>query len=69
MTEAVSELTNLGLQLLKFRRIEIRCESTNTKSRTIPEKLGFELEGILRNEDLSADGKELTDTCIYAKVN
>ncbi|KXY31546.1 acetyltransferase [Bacillus cereus] len=69
MTEAVSELTNLGFQLLKFRRIEIRCESTNTKSRAIPEKLGFELEGILRNEDLSADGKELTDTCIYAKVH
>ncbi|MBJ8008851.1 GNAT family N-acetyltransferase [Bacillus cereus] len=69
MTEAVSELTNLGFQLLKFRRIEIRCESNNTKSRTIPEKLGFELEGILRNEDLSADSKQLTDTCIYAKVN
>ncbi|WP_242246031.1 GNAT family N-acetyltransferase [Bacillus cereus group sp. BfR-BA-01523] len=69
MTEAVSELTNLGFQLLKFRRIEIRCESNNTKSRAIPEKLGFELEGILRNEDLSADGKELTDTCIYAKVH
>ncbi|MGI8279399.1 GNAT family N-acetyltransferase [Bacillus mycoides] len=69
MTEVVSELTNLGFQLLKFRRIEIRCESNNTKSRAIPEKLGFELEGILRNEDLSADGKELTDTCIYAKVN
>ncbi|MEH6940017.1 GNAT family N-acetyltransferase [Bacillus sp. JJ664] len=69
MTEAVSELTNLGFQLLKFRRIEIRCESKNTKSRTIPEKLGFELEGILRNDDLSADGNKLTDTCIYAKVN
>ncbi|MBC6973412.1 GNAT family N-acetyltransferase [Bacillus sp. Xin] len=69
MTEAVSELTNLGFQLLKFRRVEIRCESNNTKSRTIPEKLGFELEGILRNEDLSVDGKKLTDTCIYAKVN
>lgn len=69
MTEAVSELTNLGFQLLKFRRIEIRCESNNTKSRTIPEKLGFELEGILRNEDLSADGNKLTDTCIYAKIN
>ncbi|MFK4289107.1 GNAT family N-acetyltransferase [Bacillus mycoides] len=49
MTEVVSELTNLGFQLLKFRRIEIRCESTNTKSRMIPEKLGFGLEGILQN--------------------
>ncbi|WP_242271232.1 GNAT family N-acetyltransferase [Bacillus cereus group sp. BfR-BA-01310] len=69
MTETVSALTNLGFQSFKFRRIEIRCECTNTKSRTIPEKLGFELEGILRNEDLSADGKQLTDTCIYAKIN
>ncbi|KQL35408.1 acetyltransferase [Bacillus sp. FJAT-25509] len=69
MTEAVSELINLGFQLLKFRRIAILCESNNTKSRSIPEKLGFELEGILRNEDLSADGKKLVDTCIYAKVN
>ncbi|MFF3024672.1 GNAT family N-acetyltransferase [Gottfriedia sp. NPDC057948] len=69
MTETVSELTNLGFQQLKFRRIEIRCDSKNTKSRSIPEKLGFELEGTLRNEDLTADGKKLTDTCIYAKVN
>lgn len=53
---------------LRARRLEIRCESTNTKSRTIPEKLGYELEGILRNEDFSADGKKLTDTCVYAKI-
>ncbi|XZF74225.1 GNAT family N-acetyltransferase [Bacillus sp. AL-1R] len=69
MTEVVSELTNLGFSLLKFRRIGIRCEFNNIKSRAIPEKLGFELEGVLRNEDLSADGKKLTDTCIYAKLN
>jgi ribosomal-protein-serine acetyltransferase len=68
MTEAVSELTNLGLQKLKFRRIEIRCESTNYKSRSIPEKLGFELEGTLRNDDLSADDSKLTDTCIYSII-
>lgn len=68
MTEAVSELTNLGFQQLKFRRIEIRCESTNFKSRSIPEKLGFVLEGTLRNDDLSADGIKLTDTCIYSII-
>ncbi|PUB04681.1 GNAT family N-acetyltransferase [Paenisporosarcina sp. OV554] len=68
MTEAVSELTNLGFQQLKFRRIEIRCESTNFKSRSIPEKLGFELEGTLRNDDLSADGSKLTDSCIYSLI-
>ncbi|MET3695804.1 acetyltransferase (GNAT) family protein [Bacillus oleivorans] len=68
MTEAIKELTNFGIQRLQLMRIEIRCESTNLKSRAIPEKLGFHLEGILRNEDLSADGKELTDTCIYSII-
>ncbi|MBP0725775.1 GNAT family N-acetyltransferase [Bacillus sp. RG28] len=69
MTEAIQRLTHFAIQELNGRRIEIRCESSNMKSRTIPEKLGFELEGILRNEDFSADGKKLIDTCIYAKIN
>ncbi|WHY79873.1 GNAT family N-acetyltransferase [Neobacillus sp. WH10] len=68
MTEAVNELTNLGFNQIQFRRIEIRCESTNFKSRSIPEKLVFLLEGILRNEDLSADGSKLTHTCIYSVI-
>ncbi|MBS8263918.1 N-acetyltransferase [Mesobacillus boroniphilus] len=68
MTEAVKALTNFGLNHLKFNRIEIRCESTNLKSRAIPEKLGFELEGVLRNDDLSADGSKLTDTCFYSII-
>ncbi|MEC1178821.1 GNAT family N-acetyltransferase [Metasolibacillus meyeri] len=68
MLEAVKKLTEFGLNDLQFKRIEIRCESTNTSSRSIPEKLGFELEGILRNEDVSADGSKLTDTCIYAII-
>lgn len=66
MREAVKCLKELGTSHLKFNRMQIRCESTNYKSRSIPESLGFELEGILKNEDLSADGKRLTDTCIYA---
>jgi ribosomal-protein-serine acetyltransferase len=68
MTEAIKELTNFGLEQLHFKRLEIRCESTNEKSRAIPERLRFNLEGTLRNDDLSADGKKLTDTCIYAKL-
>lgn len=69
ITEAVRDVSNLGLKELNFNRIEIRVESTNIKSRRIPEKLGFTLEGILKNDDLSADGKILTDTCIYALTN
>ncbi|MGI8348457.1 GNAT family N-acetyltransferase [Niallia circulans] len=68
MTEAVRALINHGFQQLKFSRIGIRCESTNVKSRSIPEKLGFKLEGTLRNDDLSADGSRLTDICIYSII-
>ncbi|MFD2637898.1 GNAT family N-acetyltransferase [Piscibacillus salipiscarius] len=67
MTEAVEGLTNYGLEELGFQRIEILCDSKNTKSRQVPERLGYELEGILKNEDRSPDGTELRDTCVYAK--
>ncbi|MBR0607996.1 GNAT family protein [Bacillus safensis] len=68
MTEAVEKLADFGLNNIKFRRIEIRCESTNLKSLAIPEKLGFVFEGTLRNDDLSADGNKLTDTCFYSII-
>lgn len=66
--ESVRELTRLALEDLGGARVEIRCERAHEKSRRIPEQLGYQLEGILRMEDLSVDGRRLTDTCIYAKV-
>ncbi|MCC5802307.1 GNAT family N-acetyltransferase [Rossellomorea vietnamensis] len=69
MAEAVGKLTELALNELNGKRVEIRCESTNDKSRAVPERLGYELEGILRNEDLSVDGERLTDTCVYGKIS
>ncbi|WP_053219976.1 GNAT family N-acetyltransferase [Virgibacillus senegalensis] len=68
MKEAVDALTAFAFSDLNCNRVEIRCEEKNLKSRAIPEKLGYELEGILKKDDLSADGKHLTNTCIYAKV-
>lgn len=67
MAEAVSALTDLSINGFACRRLEIRCDAENFKSRAIPEKLGYILEGVLHNDELSADGKRLTDTCIYAK--
>ncbi|MBT2758668.1 GNAT family N-acetyltransferase [Mesobacillus foraminis] len=67
MTEAVEGIADFAREELKARRIEIRCDSKNIKSRAIPERLGFKLEGILKNDDVSADGTELRDTCVYAK--
>lgn len=69
MTEAVHRITESAFADLQCRRVEIRCESDNWSSRSIPERLGFNLDGTLRYDDLSVDGKRLTDTCIYSKTN
>lgn len=68
ITEAVERITQFVFDELDAKRVEIRCDSNNTRSRAIPERLGFTLEGILKNESVSADGKEIRDTCIFAKT-
>lgn len=68
MKEAVEGIVKFSLEELRAKRLEIRCDPKNLRSRAIPEKLGFKLEGILENDKLTADGLGLRDTCIYAKV-
>lgn len=68
ITEAVKGISKFAFSDLKARRIEIRCDSKNDKSRKVPERLGFSLEGVLKNSAISAEGNELRDTCIYAMV-
>ena len=68
MKEAVEGIVNFAFDELKAKRLEIRCDPKNIRSRAIPEKLGFKLEGILENDKLTADGLGLRNTCIYAKV-
>jgi RimJ/RimL family protein N-acetyltransferase len=68
MSEAVKGISDYAFNELHARRIEIRCDSRNTKSRAIPKRLGYTLDAILQNDDISVDGKQLRDTCIYAKI-
>ncbi|MGJ9459560.1 GNAT family N-acetyltransferase [Oceanobacillus sp. CF4.6] len=68
VTEAVAGLTDFAFKKLRANRIEIRCDAKNRKSRAVAERLEFNLEGILINDDMSADESELRDTCIYAKI-
>lgn len=68
MTEAVQRITEFAFEHLNAKRIEIRCDLKNIKSKAIPERLNFQLEGILKNDGISADSKELRDTCIFAKT-
>ena len=68
MTESVKRLTQFAFENLGARRVEIRCDEENIKSRTVAERAGFHLEGTLKQDSVSVDGKSLRNTCIYAKI-
>jgi RimJ/RimL family protein N-acetyltransferase len=56
VTESASLLCDLAFTLFKARRVFIQCDAENNRSAAVPRRLGFELEGILRNERLRPDG-------------
>ncbi|KFM99628.1 N-acetyltransferase [Bacillus clarus] len=66
MVEAAKGILEYAFSELKANRVEIRCDSRNVKSRAIPEKLGFKLEGILESSSVAVDGNGLRDTCVFA---
>jgi len=51
MTLAVKELVRIGFEELNLNTIEIHCAEGNTKSRAIPERLGFTYEATLRQRE------------------
>jgi ribosomal-protein-serine acetyltransferase len=51
MTESVKDLIEVGFKYYSLNRIEIRCAVENRKSRAIPERLGFQQEGIIRRAE------------------
>ena len=63
MTEAVKAMINYGFNELHLHRIRIRCDSLNVKSKAIPERLGFKLEGVQREDHKY--GGEFSDGLIY----
>ncbi|WJY27147.1 GNAT family N-acetyltransferase [Sporosarcina trichiuri] len=69
MTEAAGRITQFAFEELGAKRVEIRCDEQNKKSRAIAERLGFELEAILKNDARAADGTDLRNTVIYAKLS
>lgn len=51
MTRACSALIDHAFQSLRLHRVEIRVASENTRSKAIPERLGFQREGLLRSAE------------------
>lgn len=67
ITEAVESITNFAINELQANRIEIRCDSRNLPSARVAERLGFTLEGTLRNDSLDVEGA-IRNTLLFSKV-
>ncbi len=65
MTEAVKRVQHT-LFAMGFHRLEIRCSSGNTRSSSIPKRLGYHLDGRLR-EDRMEQGARV-DTLIWSQL-
>ena len=55
MTQACRAIVNEGFRSYGLHRIEIRCATGNRKSSSIPRRLGFIEEGILREAEWMHD--------------
>jgi ribosomal-protein-serine acetyltransferase len=64
MTKVCRALINHGFDAMKFHRIEIRCDPDNARSRAIPQRLGFQQEGVLRESLERYDGV-MRDAVVY----
>ena len=67
VTESTEAIAKFAFETLGAKRVEIRCDLKNVRSQHIPDRLGFKLEGTLRNDALSPSG-ELRDTLVFAKI-
>lgn len=63
--EAVGALAQFALSALAARRVYSLTDARNAASRALCERVGMQLEGILRNERVDPHGV-LRDTCVYA---
>ena len=65
VTEATLALTRWAFESGGARRVEVRMDTLNSRSAAVPERLGFELEGVLKNHVRDHLGR-LSTTRIYA---
>lgn len=49
--KACKALIDYAFEELEINRVEIHCSTENTRSRAVPERLGFTLEGVLRQSE------------------
>jgi ribosomal-protein-serine acetyltransferase len=64
MTKTVSALVDHAFGQWRLNRVEIHAGAGNRKSRAIPERLGFQQEGVLR--DYERVGDRYIDIVVYS---
>jgi ribosomal-protein-serine acetyltransferase len=67
ITAAVRELAHHGFTELRLHRIEIRTDVLNLPSRAVAERLGFQLDGILR-ESYRVAAEHYSDDAVYSML-
>ena len=67
VTKACRVMIEHAFGELGLHRVEIRCMSENTKSRRIPERLGFVKEGVLRQ--VRCRGDHFDDHIVYGMLS
>lgn len=67
VSEAVRAMAALAFDQLAARRVEIRMDARNVRSRAVAERCGFELEGVMRRDAMDVAG-ELRDTRVYSRL-
>lgn len=68
VSEATQALTLLAFDALDAVRVELRMDDHNERSWRVAERMGFELEGVLRADARNSDG-DLRNTRVYAMVD
>ena len=67
MTNSCRALTAHAFEAYGLNRMTIACATENNKSRAIPERLGFELEGVQRQAEWLYD--HFVDHALYGMLN
>ncbi len=67
IAEAVRRITVFAFEVLRAKRVEIKCETENVRSRRVAESNGFTLEGTLRCDGLNNQGT-LRSTHVFSML-
>lgn len=67
ISEGVRALADHALAELGAQRVFLTCDEQNLRSWKLAERVGFQLEGVLRKERLNLQGR-LRNTRVYARI-